>query len=173
MFRNYLLLALRNFRNQKLISFLNMFGLALGLASAILIFLYVSDELQYDVMHPDYKNTYRIGSTWKNAEGQTFDNTVSPGWWIKYLKDNRTEVINAARIDYVGYPTTLHHKETDKIILTEEIKWVEPGFDRVIAFTLLKGNQEKIFQEQNTMVISEAGAKRMFGDNDPIGQIIT
>ena len=52
MFRNFFLIALRNFRRQMLFSFLNMFGLALGIASSILIFLYISDELRYDVMHP-------------------------------------------------------------------------------------------------------------------------
>lgn len=52
---------------------LNMFGLALGLASAILILLYVSDELQYDVMHPHYENTYRVGATFTNADGRVFD----------------------------------------------------------------------------------------------------
>ena len=82
MFKNYLLIAVRNFKRQKLFSFLNIFGLALGLASAILIFLYVSDELTYDVMHPAYKNTYRVGATFKNPDGQTFDNTVSPGFFL-------------------------------------------------------------------------------------------
>jgi len=83
MIRNYLLIALRNFQRQKLFAFLNMFGLAMGLACAALIFLYVSDELRYDTMQPHYKNTYRIGATFKNREGQTFDNTVSPGFWLK------------------------------------------------------------------------------------------
>jgi putative ABC transport system permease protein len=55
MIKNYLLIAFRNFKRQKLFSLLNIFGLALGLSSAILIFLYVSDELRYDVMHPNYK----------------------------------------------------------------------------------------------------------------------
>jgi len=98
MFRNFILVALRNFRRQKLFSFLNMFGLALGLASSILIFLYVSDELRYDVMHPHYDHTYRIGATWANNDGQTFDNTNSPGFWVKQLKDNRTEISYAVRI---------------------------------------------------------------------------
>src|SRR5215813_234235 len=104
MLRNYLLIALRNFNRQKLFSLLNMFGLALGLASAILIFLYVSDELQYDTMHPYFHNTYRIGCRFTNREGRVFDNTTSPGFWLKQLKETRSEVVNGTRVDYIGYP---------------------------------------------------------------------
>ena len=173
MIRNYVLIAIRNFQRQKLFSLLNMFGLALGLASAILIFLYVSDELQYDVMHPHYKDTYRLGVTFTDPEGQVFDNTSAPGFLTRQLKDTRTEVSDILRVNYIGYPTSLHHKQTDKIILTEEIKWAEPGFDKVIHFDLLKGNPEKFFENQNSIVLSEAGAKKLFGNTDPIGEVIT
>lgn len=173
MIRNYLLITIRNFRKQKLFALLNMFGLALGLASAILIFLYIHDELQYDSMHPQSDNTYRIGSTWKNTDGRVFENEVSPGYWPKYLKDTRSEVLDAIRIGYVGYPTSLHDKSRDQILLTEEIIWAEPGFERILAFDLMTSDKEKFFDNQNSMVISESGAKRLFGKTDPMGQIIT
>ena len=173
MFRNFFLIALRNFRRQILFSFLNMFGLALGIASSILIFLYVSDELRYDVMHPYYNDTYRIGSTWANTDGRSFDNIDSPGFWVKDLKDKRTEVTHAARIAYIGYPTSLNYKAKDRIILTEEIKWAEPGFDDVLKFDLIRGSRAKMFENYNSMVISETGAKNLFGKNDPIGQTVS
>ena len=173
MFRNYLLIALRNFRKQKLFALINMFGLALGLASAILIFLYVSDELRYDVVHPNYKNTYRIGSTFNNADGQSFDNTDVPGFFVKYLKDNRSEILHASRIAYIGYPTSLNYKGKDKIILTENIRWAEPNFNEVLSFDLVEGNPQKMFENANSMVVSETGAKKLFGREDPIGKIIS
>lgn len=173
MLYNYIIIAFRNFQRQKLFALLNMFGLALGLASAILIFLYVTDELQYDVMHPQYKNTYRIGCTFTNPNGQVFDNTTSPGFWVKHLLETRSEVLDGTRVDYIGYPTSLHHKATDKIILTEEIKWAEPGFDDIIDFKLAKGNQEKMFEDHFTILLSETGAKRLFGEEDPIGEVIS
>ena len=173
MFRNFFLVAIRNFRRQKLFSLLNMFGLALGLASAILIFLYVSDELRYDVMHPYYNSTYRIGSTWSNTDGRSFDNTDAPGFWINQLKNSRTEVLHTTRIAYIGYPTSLNYKAKEKIILTEEIKWAEPGFDEVLQFDLLRGNKAKIFEQDKSIVISETGARRLFGREDPIGKVIS
>src|SRR5215470_1555450 len=173
MLKNYLLIALRNFKRQKLFTGLNIFGLALGLASAIFIFLYVSDELRYDVMHSNYKNTYRIGVTFTNGDGQSFDNIEVPGWFVKYLKDNRSDVVHASRIDYIGYPTSLNYKAKDKIILTEEIKWAEPNFPDVLAFDLVRGNRQRMFDNPNSMVISESGAKRLFGKEDPVGKIIS
>jgi len=173
MFRNYLLIALRNFKKQKLFTLLNMFGLALGLASAILIFLYVSDELRYDTMHPDYKNAYRIGCTWSNSDGRSFDNVESPGFFVKYLKDNRSEATHTSRILYMGYPTSLNYKAKDKIILTEEIRWVEPNFEEVLAFDLLKGSRQKMFENYYTIAVSETGARKLFGSEDPMGKTIT
>ncbi|RAW00063.1 ABC transporter permease [Pseudochryseolinea flava] len=173
MIKNYLLIAIRNFQRQKMFSLLNVFGLALGLASSILIFLYVSDELQYDAMHPLGNDTYRVGCTVTNPEGQTFDNTSAPGFWTRELKESRAEVVQNVLIDNIGYPTSLHHKAADKIILTEEIRWAEPGFQSVLYFNLIQGNLEKIFEDQNSMVLSESGARKLFGDRDPIGEIVT
>lgn len=173
MVRNYLVIALRNFQRQKFFALLNMFGLALGLTSAILIFLYVSDELQYDQMHPDWKNTYRAGVRFINRDGQVFDNTVLAGYPTWRLKETRSEVVNNILIDYIGYPTSLHNKSTDRIILTEEIKWAEPGFESVLYFDLIKGNPQKFFENHNSIVLSETGAHRLFGDQDPIGELVT
>ena len=173
MIRNYLLIAMRNFKRQKLFSLLNIFGLALGLASAILIFLYVSDELRYDRIQPYYKDTYRVGFTFINPDGQRFENTVSPGYFIRYLKDNRSEVVHTTRIDYIGYPTSLNYKTADKIVLTEEIRWAEPEFYKILYFDLLRGNREKMFQNFNTIVMSESGARKIFGNADPMGKVIS
>ncbi|HLA57524.1 MAG TPA: ABC transporter permease, partial [Puia sp.] len=173
MFRNYLLIAFRNFKRQKLFSLLNIFGLSLGLTSAILIFLYVSDELRYDTMQPYFKDTYRIGCTFTNPGGQRFDNTVSPGFFMRYLKDNRSEVLYSTRIDNIGYPTSLNYKPTDKIVLTEKIVWAEPGFNKILYFDMLKGNREQMFGNYNSIVISETGARNLFGKEDPMGKVIT
>jgi putative ABC transport system permease protein len=173
MFRNYLLITLRNFKRQKLFSLLNIFGLALGLASAILIFLYVSDELRYDTMHPYYKDTYRVGTTWTDPGGQRYENSVAPGFFMRYLKDNRSEVLHTTRVDWIGYPTSLNYKPTDKIVLTEDIRWAEPEFYKVLYLDLLRGNKEKMFESFNTMILSETGARRLFGNEDPMGKVIS
>lgn len=173
MFRNYLRIVLRNFKRQKLFTLLNMFGLSLGLASAILIFLYVSDELRYDNMHPFYKTTYRIGINWTNNNGESFDNTESPGYFVKYLKDNRSEVTHTTRMMNFGYPTSFNYKAKDKIVLSEEIKLAEPGFEKVLDFRLKKGNLQKMFSDYYSMVLSESAAAKLFGNEDPVGKTIS
>ncbi|MCW3091292.1 MAG: transporter permease [Ferruginibacter sp.] len=173
MLRNYLLIALRNFKRQKLFSLLNIFGLALGLASAVLIFLYVSDELRYDTMQPYYKDTYRVGTTFVNPDGQTFDNIEAPGFFSRYLKDNRSEVTQFTRVANIGYPTSLHDKAADKIVLTEDIRWAEPDFYKVLSFKMLSGNKERMFEHFNSMIISETGARTLFGKQNPIGKTIS
>jgi putative ABC transport system permease protein len=77
------------------------------------------------------------------------------------------------RIAYIGYPTSLNYKAKEKIILTEQIKWAEPGFDKVLKFDLLQGNREKMFEHNNSMVISETGARTIFGRENPIGKTIS
>src|SRR3954453_13757705 len=155
MFRNYLLITLRNIKRQKLFSFLNIFGLALALTSAMFIFLYVSDELHYDAMQPYYENTYRIGITFISGDGQRFDGGEAPGYFIKYLKDNHSDdILYTTRTTWIGYPTALNYKPADKIVLTEEIEWAEPNFYKVIYFDLLNGNKERMFENDNTIALS-------------------
>lgn len=173
MYKNFLLIAYRNFKKQMSFTLLNMFGLALGLASAILIFLYVTDELRYDTMHPHYKDTWRIGATWHDPNGQAFDNIESPGYFLQYLKNNRSEIQKAVRIAYMGYPTSLHHKAKDRIILSEEIRWAEPDFDQVLSFELAEGSRQNMFRDPASMVLSQSGAHKLFGTANPIGEVVT
>src|SRR5918992_4549670 len=85
---SYLLLALRNLKRQRGYAIINALGLAIGLASALFIFLYVYDELTYDTQHPHADQTYRLGShfAFPNGDHQTYPG--SPAGWDNYLKDN-------------------------------------------------------------------------------------
>ncbi|HNM27536.1 MAG TPA: hypothetical protein PKL15_18960, partial [Saprospiraceae bacterium] len=84
---NYFLLATRNIARQRGYALVNTFGLALGLASALFIFLYVRDELSFDTQHPDAGHTYRLG--WKaqrpNGDSDAFAST--PAGWDNYIKN--------------------------------------------------------------------------------------
>ena len=80
MLRSYFIVALRTFSRQKVYTFINISGLAIGLAGALLIFGYIIDELNYDMVHPYAKNTYRIGThgIFEDGNEQTFAETPRP-----------------------------------------------------------------------------------------------
>lgn len=173
MLQNYLLIAYRSFIKQKGHTLLNLFGLALGLASALCIFMYVNDELSYDTNHAGHKNIYALGITFHSKEGNVEHYPVVPGGWTQRIKQNLPEVTAVVRSEWFGYPTSLHHKPSDKIILTEDIRWTEPDMVKIFSLEVVKGNLEKSLSEPNNFLISETGAKRLFGDSDPINQEIT
>src|SRR5688572_6452607 len=173
MLRNYLIIAYRNFLKQKSYTFINVFGLAVGLASAIFIFLYVENELSYNSNHPGNEDIYALSVNIQNKDGRLDHFPLVPGGWANRLKQNLPEVEYVAKEDWFGYPTTLHFKPTDKIILTEEIRWVNSEFGKVLSIPLTKGSPDKALELANSILLSEGGAKTLFGDQDPINQPIT
>ncbi|MEJ0054959.1 MAG: hypothetical protein WDN75_04515 [Bacteroidota bacterium] len=92
MIYNYFLLALRNFTRQSKHAVVNMLGLAIGLAVAILIMLYVKDEMTFDTMHPKASKTYRLGYKVEFPNGSSDAGPYVPAGWDNYLKDNFTDV---------------------------------------------------------------------------------
>ncbi|MES2732736.1 MAG: FtsX-like permease family protein [Bacteroidota bacterium] len=171
MFRNYLTIALRNFRRQKGFTFINILGLAVGLASATAIFLFIFDELGYDRFHPDAKNIYVLGTKGKfNGEEESFN--AAPGAWVKAMKERYPEVTDGLQTFWAGFPASFRDPETDKILLTEKELWVAPNFSSFFYFPLIKGDPAHAFTTPNSVVLSESTAKRFFGDRDPIGKTL-
>src|SRR3954452_1886331 len=85
---NYFLLAFRNIIKQRGFAIVNTLGLAVGLASALFIMLYVKDELTYDTMHPFANNTYRMGYSINFPNGEKEAAPYAPAGWDNYLKEN-------------------------------------------------------------------------------------
>ncbi|MEM9833280.1 MAG: FtsX-like permease family protein [Bacteroidota bacterium] len=170
MLKNYFLIAIRSFAKQKVFAFINIFGLAVGLASTVFIFLYVVDELSFDTMHPEADRTYRIGATITTDDGNTFQQTYVPGGWASQLKERYPDVQEALRYLWAGYPAAITNQEVDKIILTEELFWTEGTFDQVLHFPLISGNPDEVFTLPNAIVLTESAATSLFGDENPVGK---
>ncbi|MDN5211586.1 ABC transporter permease [Fulvivirgaceae bacterium BMA12] len=172
MIKNYLTIALRNFLKQKGFAFINILGLAIGLASSLLIFLYINDELSYDTIHPHYENTYRLGYTGVRQDGTEFQASGVPGAWAAQLKEQLPDVKEALRYFWAGYPASVNDKDNDKILLTETLFWVEPTYPEVLNFKVLKGDRRSFSETRNSLAISRNIAKQFFGDADPIGKTL-
>lgn len=170
MLRNYLILALRTFSKQKLHTTINIMGLSVGLASAILIFLYIHSELGFDSVFPKPAQTYRLGLKFTDAQGNINYNPSMPGGWGKRMKADLAEVTEDFKYIWIGYPTSVREKDTEKILLTEELYWVEPDIHKIMYFPIIKGNPETALQDPNSLVLAETAARELFGDAEPMGK---
>lgn len=170
---NYLVVAFRNVMKQRGYAIINILGLSIGLAAAIFIFIYVNDELTFDQLHPRANETYRMGYylEFPNGDVQTFP--ASPGGWDNYILDNYEGIESVTSFDWQGMPTSIRNPEQDKIILTEEIIWVEPNFKDILFFQLTKGNEGEALAQPGSLVLSETAAMELFGDDDPINKSVT
>jgi len=173
MFRNYLTLALRSFSRQKVFTLINISGLAVGLAGALLIFGYILDELNYDMVHPYANNTYKIGTNRIFEDGNQTKYPVAPALWSSQLMDQYPEVQSVVRTMWFGYPASVDYKDKDKILLTEEIFFVESDYNKVLYFEVISGDQENAFKETNSIALNTSAAEKIFGIENPIGKILT
>ncbi|HYI79057.1 MAG TPA: ABC transporter permease, partial [Chryseolinea sp.] len=172
MLLNYFLLALRNVRKQRGYAIINTLGLALGLASALFIFLYVRHERTYDTFHPYADQTYRLGYTIEFKNGQSENYPASPAGWDNYIKDSYSGITGITSFTSTGMPTSIHFEEADKIVLTEEIIWAETNFHSIISIPLIKGNPNNPLKEVNSLLLCESAAKELFGNEDPINKMV-
>lgn len=173
MLTNYILLAVRNILKQRGYAIVNTLGLAIGLAAAIFILLYVRDELTFDTMHPKASTTYRMGYWMQFANGQEYKFPEAPAGWDNFIKDNYEGVTDIASYVQWGMPTSIYYAPVDKILLTEEIIWAEPSLQNVIAIDLISGDKATALKEPNNIILSETAAYKLFGDEDPLNKTVS
>ena len=150
---------------QKGHSFINITGLAIGLASCLLITLWILDELSYDKFHQDSQYIYHV-----LAHGTVKNNPVTPSPLVPALEEEVPEVLYATR--YEGFPEVLmSHK--DKEFYEDDLRAVDPCFFKIFTFPFLKGNPDTALKNVNSIVISEAIAEKYFGSENPIGKVLT
>lgn len=172
MLKNYFKIAVRTFSRQKVFSFINISGLAVGLAGALLIAGYIIDELSYDLIHPQAQNTYRLG-TQHFEEGNENFYASAPAMWSNQLKERFPEVKSVLRSNWFGYPFSVEYQEIEKVLLTEELFFVESNYPEVLHFEVITGNRDDAFGEINSIAINESTATKIFGDENPIGKSLS
>jgi putative ABC transport system permease protein len=173
MIQNYLKVATRNIIKRKLYSFINAFGLSIGIAFCILIFLYIEDERSFDKFHVNKDLIYRMESKSYDTWQPDSKNPYSEHAWLQTglkqaLKDELPEVEFATRFsaDNRGI-----FRYGDKVF-TEKITYVDGDFFRMFSFRLIAGNKEKLFTDKLEIVLTPEIARKYFGDEDPIGKTV-
>ncbi len=172
MLKNYFKIAVRNLRRQKLFSVINILGLAIGLASAIIIILFVTDEINFDKFNHNYNRIARLVVA-KHSENKTIRYySLTPGILGQELKAKYPEVEDYTTIidQHTLGRFTVEYGENK--YYESEYLITQPSFFKIFDYKILNGNKNKLLTEPNEMVLTESTAKKLFGNENPIGKTI-
>lgn len=168
MLRNYLKIAYRNFIRNKLHSTINVFGLAIGLAAAILIILYIKYELSYDKFHHESEKVYRIWSEVTMPDGSKTNAPASSGYVAPLLTEQIPGIEHIARVR----PLDNEKIRVDDQLFTKEIYYVDSSFLKILTFPLIKGNPDEALKKPNSLVLARDVAENFFGTTDVLNKTI-
>jgi putative ABC transport system permease protein len=171
MLRNDLRLGIRQIRRRKGFSVINIVGLGLGMACFFLIFLLIRFELSFDDFHEFGADIYRVNQVYSVERGSGVSS------WTPYevgraLGEEFPEVAGVARL-YSNLNPELLVKGEGRTFFESRAILADPSFFRMFSFPVLFGNPESLFSHSNSVVISESAARRYFGDDGPVGRILT
>ena len=165
MLKNYLKIALRNIRRHKGYSFINIAGLAIGMACCILILLWVQDELSYDRFHENGKDIYRIMSYGTRYMIEGIDGTPAP--LAPAVKEEVPGIVNYARFSDIP---KLVFKYGDKVFYETRGLIADPSIFEIFTFPFAQGDPKTALSEPLDIVITETMAKKYFGNENPVGK---
>ena len=170
MFRNYLTVALRHLLRYKGYSVINVMGLAIGMACCVLILLYVQDELSYDQHHENKVRIYRMAIS-STVAGVTHDWAFTPPPWAPVLAEEYPEIEQITRIKPPNSRWLVRHGE--ERFYERYFVFADPSIFDVFSIPLVQGNPKTVLAEPHTVVVSEAMVKKFFGNENPIGKVIS
>lgn len=171
MIGNYWNSAYRNLMKRKGFSFINVFGLAVGMASALLILTYVTFEFSFDKMHEKYERIFRVESTFYEGEVQTDYWASSSFGYGSAMKENLAGIEDYTRVVSLYQPEQIV-KYGELTLRENQIAYADPGFFRLFDFELVKGDKATCLSMPRQVVITERIARKYFQDEDPIGKIL-
>ncbi|WP_128546381.1 ABC transporter permease [Larkinella soli] len=168
MLQNYLKIALRNLRRQKAFTAINVVGLAIGLATCIVMMLYVRDELSYDRYHEKADRIVRVVTRGMMGDQSLNMSFVGPPV-ARDLKREFPEILAAVRLrdygsQFISYGTNSFKEES--------FFGADSTFFQLFSIPVRKGNPDKALSAPNAIVLTETTARKYFGAQDPIGKVL-
>jgi putative ABC transport system permease protein len=169
MIKNYFKIAFRNLWKNKGYSAINIFGLAAGLATCLLITLYITDELSYDRFYKNADRIYRINSDIQFGAGK-LHMTQTSDMMGQALKKDYPQVEAYARV-YTNNGNRLI-KKGNEFIDEPKVANVDSSFFEVFALPVMEGDIKRALDEPNTVVVTESAAKKYFGATNVVGSTV-
>ncbi len=170
MLKHYCKIAYRSLARQKVLAFINVFGLSLGIACFTLFLLYTVNELNYDKFHKNGNNVYRVYEWIKAMNGGTEQaGTNLPMPLGPALKQDLPDVVTAVRLrgDFGGSLVRV-----DKDVRRLKVSFADPEFFSVFSFPMLYGNATNPLRDMHSIVLTESKAKELFGDINAVGRSV-
>ena len=174
MIKSYFIIALRNIKRQKVFTFINFFGLAIGLGVSLIITFYIRDDLRYDRFHKDGDRIYRILSV---GVKKGTKNSITAGPLVRDFKHNIPEVIAATRITpggrpAVGLPGTNFNDTENSSFVRIKCIFADADFFNVFDFKILRGEDGTALGKKGSIFLTIESAETIFGSEDPLGKSI-
>lgn len=159
MYRNYIKTAVHNLLENKIFTGITISGLSVGISAFILLYLYVFNEVTYDNFHKNKKSIYRVCEN---------DMEFTRSLLLQELLSNYPEVVNGCRVlDWFEHTVSYNSRS-----FRENILYVDTGFLHVFSFPVVAGNPSTALEEKNSVVITRKVAKKLFGDRNPVGEVL-
>ncbi|MDB5199417.1 MAG: macrolide export ATP-binding/permease MacB [Chitinophagaceae bacterium] len=170
MIKNYLKIAFRNLMKYKFISFINLFGLTIGLTCCLLILAYILHEVSYDRFQPYADRTYRISRSFHNDRGVVSLNlgAIAPPFG-PLLKNEFPEIEKMTRLLPNGNTAFVYE---DKKFYEKSVFFADENFTDVFKVDVIRGNPKKALENPFSIMISDELAKKYFGSNDPMEKMV-
>jgi putative ABC transport system permease protein len=168
MFKNYLKIVLRSMKKYKGYSFINIGGLAVGLACFILISLWINFEISYDRFHENSDDLYQVINEILLPNGDVRFFTNTPGALANALKTERPEIRNVSRS--VDRTEVLLGTEDKRFL--ERVRFADPAFLEMFSIEFIKGNPKTALSQPNSIILTENIAEKHFTEQDALGQEI-
>ena len=168
MLRKYWRIGIRRFKRQPGYALLNILGLTVGVAATLFILLYISTEMRYDRFHEKHDRIYRVSSDIKEPD-DAFRWAVTQNPLAMQLKADFPEVEQYVRFIPSGQ-TQLQQGE--RVFFEEDVYFVDSTVTEVFTFNFLLGDPNTAMVEPNSIALSESVSKRIFGERDPIGEVL-
>lgn len=165
MLKNYFLVAFRTLLRDRFNSFVNITSLSLGLACAVLIYLYAKNELTYDTFHSKSDRIYRawVQEKWNN--GEEYNNTITPLRLGPEIKANIPEVEAFTRI-----VSRSAMAQVGDVVTEVNYDLIDEGFAEIFDLKVVSGSLKGAFSEPNNVVLTKTQSKTLFGDSNPVGE---